>query len=1030
MEAMKDKLHVAFLWHMHQPLYKDYLTGKYHLPWVRLHATYSYLDMISILDRFPDIKATFNLTPSLIWQLLDISENKDVDDIFLKLTEKDADDLTVEDKCFILKNFFSCDLKKAIFPIPKYKELFLKRGDDLSEAALKSKIRDFKTEDFRDLQVLFNLVWCGFTLREKDHLVKGLFHKGKKFTEDEKRSLIKKQQEAVSSIIPSYKKLQDKGQIEISTSPFYHPILPLLCKDKSGKGYDFREDAKIQVTRAIELYEKVFGRKPKGFWPPEGSVSQRIIPLLADEGIEWIATDEGIVLESFKGEDILREELIYKAFTAEEDGREISMVFRDINISNAISFRYANMPAKKACEDIIEDIKAIKRGREFHDGDHLVSIILDGENPWPYFEDGGKTFLSETYRHLSSMKDIETVTIGDYLSSTSERKKIKKLHSGSWIDRNFNKWIGSPQKNKAWEYLERVREDLFNFEHPSEKALEELYIAEGSDWFWWYDDFGSEINLVFEELYRLHLSNIYKIMGRKVPYYLTEPIPAGPSAQKVPEVITPGEMASYPKVLIVSSEAIPFAKTGGLADVAGSLPKSLVSLGCDVRVIMPLYRSVTSGNFPLTREARNIRHPLLGGVRAFRLYSNRSGGVTTYFVRRRKYFSREGLYGTERGDYPDNGIRFSFFSKASLAAIKAIDFKPDIIHCNDWQSALIPFYLKFRLGEDDFYRGIKTLFTIHNIAYQGVFNKRIMKKAGIPEAFFNMNDLEFYGKINFMKSGVLYSDAISTVSHRYAEEIMTEEYGYNLDGLLRSKKDSLYGIPNGVDYSIWSPKNDKYIKANYDRATIDKKKECKKDLLEYTKLPLSEDTPLLGCVTRLAEQKGMDLFANIMNKVIKLGAGVIILGKGSNYYNNLFKDLVRQYPRNIYVCNDFNDPLAHKIEAGCDMFIMPSRYEPCGLNQMYSIKYGTPPVVRATGGLDDVIIDFDENGEKGNGFKFGPAKGDALFSAIKRAVDLYNNDKDSWRKLMLQAMSYDLSWEHSAKEYLKLYRHILSLKGE
>jgi starch synthase len=298
-----------------------------------------------------------------------------------------------------------------------------------------------------------------------------------------------------------------------------------------------------------------------------------------------------------------------------------------------------------------------------------------------------------------------------------------------------------------------------------------------------------------------------------------------------------------------------------------------------------------------------------------------------------------------------------------------------------------------------------------------------MKKLDIPESFFNMNDLEFYGKINFMKSGILYSDAVSTVSHRYAEEIMTAEYGSGLDGLIRSRRDVLYGIPNGADYSVWNPENDKKIKRRYNAETIEKKAECKKDLIECTGLDILPDMPVLGCVTRLVDQKGMDLLAEAADKIITLGAGMVILGSGSNEYNRLFSSLAARHPRNIHVSLDFNDDLAHKIEAGADIFVMPSRYEPCGLNQMYSLKYGTIPVVRATGGLDDVIIDFDSDMENGNGFKFGPPTSEALFRAVKRAVELYHR-KEAWERLVLKAMKCDFSWARSAEKYLSLYRNI------
>ena len=1024
--AMDAKLSVAFLWHMHQPMYKDFITGEYYLPWVRLHATYSYLDMITILDEFPEIKGTFNLTPSLIWQLMDIAEGGDSKDKYLELTLKKAEELTDSEKAFILKNFFSCDLEKAITPLKKYHALFLKRGNDLREEKLIRKSSEFTTQEMRDLQVFFNLAWCGFTMRKKNKVVKDLFSKGGGFSEGEKKALIGKQKEVVSSILPLYKKKQDDGDIEITTTPYYHPILPLLCGKNGDKGYDFHEDAKVHITKAVNLYKNTFGKAPKGMWPAEGSVSQSIVPLLADAGVKWIATDEGILLESFAGEGIPRGDLIYKAFQVEKEGKKLDIVFRDVNLSNAISFKYANMPAKKAAEEFISNIDAIAEYKCEAGGRHIVAVILDGENPWPYFADGGHQFLSLVYKELSSSKKAVTSTVGQFLAESGERKNIDKLHAGSWINRDFSKWIGSEQKNKAWHYLEKARKELMSTGDPSKEALEELYIAEGSDWFWWYDDFGSELNFVFDDIYRKHLSNIYDLMGRTPPEYLSNPIHGRPSVQEIPAISGPSEMVRMPSVLFVSSEVVPFAKTGGLADVSGSLPKELASLGCDVQVIMPLYKCVSDSKIKMNKESGRIRDAFMGEMLGFNLHSYQADGVKTYFIERNKYFDRPWLYGTPKGDYSDNALRFSYFSRAVLSAIKSVDFRPDIIHCNDWQSALIPLFLKFKLGDDDFYRGIKTLFTIHNMAYQGIFDRKFMKKTGIPENLFNMSDIEFYGNISFMKAGALYSDAVSTVSRRYAEEIMTPEYGCGLDGLMRARKKSLYGIPNGVDYSIWSPRNDKFIKTNFDKDHLDKKKECKKDLLEYTKLSIDIDKPLIGCVTRLAQQKGMDILANIMDKVVELGAGVVILGRGSVKYNKLFSELSKKYSENVYVCNAFNDELAHKIEAGCDIFLMPSRYEPCGLNQMYSIKYGTIPVVRATGGLDDVIVDIDEDREKGNGFKFGPATEDELYKAIKRAVDSYEN-KDLWNQIVKSAMGYDFSWTHSAKQYLALYKRILSV---
>ncbi|MFH1837340.1 MAG: glycogen synthase GlgA [Candidatus Omnitrophota bacterium] len=1019
---MSKKFPIAFLWHMHQPMYKDLVTDRYYLPWVRLHATYSYLDMAAILYDFPNIKCTCNLTPSLIWQLLDVSSDRPINDTYLELTERQAQDLTDEDKCFLLKNFFSCDPSNAIDPLKKYKELFARRGDSLAEEYLLRKSKEYTVQDYRDLQMFFNLAWCGFTLKKKDKLIKELLSKASGYSEDDKTAFLKRQKEAVALVLPAYKKLQEEGRIEISTSPFYHPILPLLCRGKDQEGFDFSQDAKVHVEKAIALYKKVFGRAPVSMWPPEGSVSQDIIPFLADRGIKWIATDEGILLESFKGQDLSRDELIYKAFTAKEDSRKIDIVFRDINISNAISFRYSRMPAKKAAADLLKDFRGIAACCNARGGEHLASVILDGENPWPYYPGGGEVFLRAVYKGLSQDAGLETVTIGEYLDSHKERKDIPKLYSGSWIDRNFKKWIGSPQKNTAWEYLRKARRELFNMDHQKEDALEELYVAEGSDWFWWYDDFGTELNFIFDEIFRRHLLNIYNMIGRPAPYGLSEPIPAHGSIRTLPEGPSKGEMARQKRILFVASESVPFAKTGGLADVAGSLPKALAAQGLDIRVMMPLYKCVSElKDIELIKEVSIKKEDLPGDMNGFEVYSARTDGVTTYFIDNKKLFDRSGLYGTSKGEYPDSGIRFSFFSRAVLAAVKKLDFKPDVIHCNDWQTALIPFYLRFRLEKDNFFNGIKTLFTIHNMAYQGAFKRNIMSKIDIPERFFNMDDLEFYGQICFMKSGILYSDAVSTVSRKYAEEIMTAAYGSGLDGLVRKRKNSLYGIPNGVDYSVWNPKKDKFIKTNYDAESIEKKDKCKEDLIKYAGLNISKDTPLLGSVTRLAEQKGMDLLAAIAPRLVEMGAGLVVLGHGSENYNRMFRSLADKFPGKIYVCNAFNDELAHKIEAGSDMFIMPSRYEPCGLNQMYSLKYGTIPIVRATGGLDDAVIDVYEDRKNGNGFKFVPAEANALYETIEKAVQVYKN-KDEWMRIVKRAMAADFSWDHSAEEYVKLYR--------
>ena len=509
---------------MHQPLYKDLSTGKCHLPWVRLHSTHSYLDMARILDDFPKIRCTFNLTPTLISQLMDIPAAADENDVYLELSIKDAGDLTADEKYFILKNFFSCDYAAAISPMKKYKELFLKRGPSPDGKFSREILSKFSVSDIRDIQVFFNLAWCGFTLKKGDSLVRALVEKGGGYDERDKRDLLARQKEIAASILPEYKKLQDSGRIEISTTPFYHPILPILCGEKGKGDLHWEADAMWHIKKAIELYSKVFGRKPEGMWPAEGSVSDNVVPLFAGCGIKWIATDEKVLASSLKDRGDAKVVNKFRAFTAGKFSRKISIVFRDNGLSDDISFKYSHMSGKEAAREFHGHLTEIYKflGNKCKDG--LVAVILDGENPWAHYPDDGKSFLSELYRLLSEDKDMETVTIGGYLGEHKKRLKIKHLASGSWIDHDFSKWRGSPQKDKAWEYLKKAREDMFSSGNTAENALEELYIAESSDWFWWYDEFGTELNFIFDDLFRMHLKNMYRLTGRDVPDHLNKPV--------------------------------------------------------------------------------------------------------------------------------------------------------------------------------------------------------------------------------------------------------------------------------------------------------------------------------------------------------------------------------------------------------------------------------------------------------------------------------------------------------------------------
>lgn len=463
-------------------------------------------------------------------------------------------------------------------------------------------------------------------------------------------------------------------------------------------------------------------------------------------------------------------------------------------------------------------------------------------------------------------------------------------------------------------------------------------------------------------------------------------------------------------ILFASPEVAPFAKTGGLADVSGSLPNALSEIGCNVTVIMPFYRSVKGMKL-------NLRPFSLDG---FSFLKERLDGVDYIFLVNDEYYDRANLYSEPKADYPDNDLRFSYFSKAITLFAENVESKPDLIHCNDWQTGLVPLYLKIKNNPT------KTLFTIHNIGYQGLFGKESLEKIGIPQKFYKMDGIEYYGKISFLKAGIVYSSAISTVSKGYSKEILTPEFGCGMDGILRTRISDIYGITNGVDYSEWDPGVDKFIATNYGPEDIEKKTECKKDLLKNINLPsASLDAPLLGVISRLAHQKGIDLVAEAAKEIIDLGANIVILGTGDEKYNNLCKTIAERYPENISSHIRFDNALAHKIEAGSDMFLMPSRYEPCGLNQLYSLRYGTFPIVRATGGLEDTIIDICEDEESGNGIKFANPRKKDLVGSVSKALKLYE-DKVAWRAILKRIMKLDFSWRNSASHYKELYQSILT----
>lgn len=476
------------------------------------------------------------------------------------------------------------------------------------------------------------------------------------------------------------------------------------------------------------------------------------------------------------------------------------------------------------------------------------------------------------------------------------------------------------------------------------------------------------------------------------------------------------------KIVFAASECVPFSKTGGLADVVGALPKALAVLGNDVSVYLPKYKQTR-----LTEPRTLLPSITIPFDDQYRFCSvldgGRQAGVQFYFIDYPAFFARDGLYGTPAGDFPDNAERFALYSRAVLEACKILG-PPEIFHCHDWQSALIPVLLRTSYADDPVYRDTSVVFTIHNIGYQGLFPPDILPLLMLSWDLFTMDKMEFWGKVNFLKGALALSDYITTVSRKYAHEIQTPEFGFGLDGVLLERSSTVSGILNGVDYGEWSPETDKLIAQHYSPEDLQGKQECKRDLLQQFGIANPDPSlPVIGIVSRFAAQKGFDLIAEIASDLARLPMIVTALGTGDKVYEELFRSLNKQFPEKFAVKVTFDNTLAHKIEAGADMFLMPSRYEPSGLNQMYSLKYGTVPIVRATGGLDDTIEQWEPTTSRGTGFKFTGYSSSQLLTSISQALQAFK-DKVGWKRLMLNGMSKDFSWNASARDYMKIYQRV------
>ncbi len=476
------------------------------------------------------------------------------------------------------------------------------------------------------------------------------------------------------------------------------------------------------------------------------------------------------------------------------------------------------------------------------------------------------------------------------------------------------------------------------------------------------------------------------------------------------------------KILILAAEIVPFAKVGGLADVVGALPKALQELTLDVRLAMPRYGQVHPERFELT----SVLDAVTVNIAGFReLVSVRQGtignGIPVYMIDAPRYFDRENIYG-----YTDDGERFILFCRAALEAVRALGWPPDIIHCNDWQTGIVPNWMHTVYRDDPFFANSATVYTIHNLAYQGIFGYRILEVAGVAAGgFLYPQIVELANVVDIMGRGILFADAITTVSERYAQEILTPTFGEKLDQLLRSRRERLFGILNGIDYQEMNPATDRFIHTQFDRDTLDKRAENKRALQERAHLPVKPRVPLIAMISRLTDQKGFDLIAQIIQPLLAQGIQFVVLGIGDQHYHEMFQNLAARYPEQVAIFLTFNSELAQIIYAGSDMFLMPSRFEPCGLGQLIAMRYGSVPIVHSVGGLADTVQEYDPRTGEGNGFTFPNYDPWELFAAIVRALELYRF-KEIWHTLQRRGMSADHSWQASAARYVEVYRNALA----
>jgi starch synthase len=1210
-------IHLALVWHQHQPYYKDDLTDTYLLPWVRLRSTKDYAKMAELAAAYPGARQTFNLVPSLLVQIEDHTKGSR-NDLFLRLSRKPAADLTAEERTFLLRWMRESPRFLRVQASPRYAELAARPED-----------ATFTIEEVRDLQVWYNLAWCDPAWVDRDERLSALKIKDRGFNEQDKEVLLATQAELVGQVIGKYAELAQRGIAELTFSPFYHPILPLVCDVGSAREaepairlperpFAHPDDAADQIRLARREFQRLTGTTPRGMWPPELAVGESVARLAIEQGVDWFLGDEDVLARSLQthlGRDgegrLWQPEFLYQPWTVERENGAVTVVFRDNLLSNLIGFDYQRAPARDAVGDFMA---RLRRARDQQGGDRefLVVVALDGENPWDFYPREGHDFLNWLYEELERAEDVVCTTISDYLDQHPQRNRLERLHAGSWINANFDTWIGDPEHNAAWDLLARTRDWLAAFaaNHPLseagadalEVAWREIRIVEGSDWFWWYSRrHDSGMDAIWDNQFRLHLRNVYKALGERPPTELFVPIlrsadddrhlpaapftPAGPDdpvweeragryvvgtgfgalykpVERVQRLLygndderlhvrvdspqTPerlerdgvglwlyltgaargeaeGEPFSTPlegtaelgfepgtvvrvlgrdltvarlengralpvvrerlasplcfsvpfsllerevgeplqlalvvtergrdlehvppvgalglsvprgavlaagrdgrplRALIAAAEAAPFAKSGGTAEVTAALAKELRRQGHDVRLVLPRYRQVSA---EMRTVCAGLRVPLGGETLECAIQEGRLGQVPVYFVDCPQLFDRDGLYG-----FADDDARFIFFSRAVIEMLRPLQFVPDVIHAHDWPTALIPNLLERLYAGDPELSGGATVLTLHNLAFQGSFAPRALQLAGLDRwGLIRLGVPHLDEVVNFLGRGIYFADAVNTVSERYSREIQTPELGEGLDAVLRDKAYKLYGIVNGIDVEVFDPATDPALPHAYSAA--DPTPKAANRVALRAELGLSEgQAPIIAFISRFYEQKGLEVLAQALPALTGLDLQLAVLGAGDRRYEDMFRHAAAQHRGRVAAYPGFDAGLAQRLYAGADMLLMPSRVEPCGLGQLIALRYGTIPIVRATGGLADTIRDFDPRTDTGYGFVFGPYDPWHLFGAVVRAVETFKHGA-VWDRLVRRSMAQDVSWASSAAQYAGLYRAALASRRD